>query len=118
MATDFDRIVRARTHATHSAICLAAGKRFSKHLKACIGPWITSLYDSDRMVARAALQSFNDVFDTEKKREIVWEKYTNDVIKYISDVLQNETARTISKHQVGPTNARRRTFYVAGRHGH
>lgn len=76
------------------------------------------MYDSDRMVARAALQSFNDVFDTEKKREIVWEKYTNDVIKYISDVLQNETARTISKHQVGPTNARRRTFYVAGRHGH
>jgi hypothetical protein len=97
LATDFDRQVRARAHATHASICLAAGKRFSKHLKACIGPWITSLYDSDRQVARAALQSFNDVFDTEKKREIVWEKYTDDVLKYISDVLMNETAKTISK---------------------
>lgn len=117
LATDFDRTVRARTHATHSAICLAAGKRFSKHLKSCIGPWITSLHDSDRMVARASLQSFNDVFDADKKREIVWEKYANDVIKFISDVLRNETARTISKHQLGHTNGRRRTLYVAGRYG-
>jgi hypothetical protein len=94
--TDFDRQVRAKTHATHVSLCLAAGKRFSKHLKACIGPWVTSLHDTDRQVSRAALESFNSVFETEKKKDIVWEKYTEDVLKYISDVIQNETAKTIS----------------------
>ena len=68
----------------------------SKQLKVCIGPWVTSLHDSDRQVARAAMESFEVIFDTEKKREIVWEKYGDDVLKYICDVLHNETAKTIS----------------------
>jgi len=42
------------------------------------------------------MESFEVIFDTEKKREIVWEKYGDDVLKYISDVLHNETAKTIS----------------------
>ena len=72
------------------------GKRLSKHLKACIGPWLSSLYDFDRQVSRAAVESFEAVFDTEKKRDIVWEKYGGDVLKYVSDVIINETAKTIS----------------------
>jgi hypothetical protein len=36
------------------------------------------------------------VFDTEKKRDIVWEKYSGEVLKFVSDVLINETAKTIS----------------------
>ena len=62
----------------------------------CIGPWVTALQDSDRQVARAAADSFEGVFDTEKKRKIVWEKYGDDVFKYVSEVLHNETAKTIS----------------------
>ena len=88
--------MRARAHAAHTSICLAAGRRLSKQLKVCIGPWVASLHDSDRQVARAARESFEIIFDTEKKREIVWEKYGDDVLKYISDVLHNETAKTIS----------------------
>jgi hypothetical protein len=42
------------------------------------------------------MESFEVIFDTEKKRDIVWEKYGDDVLKYISDVLHNETAKTIS----------------------
>ena len=61
---------------------------------------MTSLFDPDRQVLRAATESFNTVFDTEKKREIVWEKYSDDVLKYIMDVLMNETAKTISTHLV------------------
>lgn len=57
---------------------------------------MTSLYDSDRGTARAAAESFNTIFDTEKKREIVLEKYVDDVFKYIMDVLTHESARTIS----------------------
>lgn len=72
------------------------GKRLSKHLKACIGPWLSALYDFDRQVSRAAAESFHAVFDTEKKRDIVWEKYGGDVLKYVSDVIINETAETIS----------------------
>jgi E3 ubiquitin-protein ligase listerin len=94
--TDFDRQVRSRTHVTHATICLAAGKRFSKYLRICVGPWVTSLNDSDRQVSKAADESFQKVFDTEKKREILWENYSVDVFKYISDVLTNETAKTIS----------------------
>ena len=94
--TDFDRQVRLRAHSTHASICLAAGKRFSKHLKVCIGPWVTSFYDSDKAVSKAAMESFQKVFDTDKKRDILWEKYGGDVLKYVSDVLTNETAKTIS----------------------
>jgi len=57
---------------------------------------MTSLYDSDRTVARAAAESFNAVFDTEEKRQIVVEKYSGDVLKYIMEVLSGETAKTIS----------------------
>jgi E3 ubiquitin-protein ligase listerin len=57
---------------------------------------VTSLNDSDRQVSKAADESFHKVFDTEKKREILWENYSVDVFKYISDVLTNETAKTIS----------------------
>ena len=96
LSTDFDRQVRQRTHAAHGALSLAAGKKLSKHLKSCIGPWITSLYDSDRQVSRVALDSFQTVFDNDKKREIVYERYTGDILKYVSDVLLNETAATIS----------------------
>jgi hypothetical protein len=98
--TDFDRQVRSKVHAAHTSICLAAGKRFSKYMKVCIGPWVTSLHDLDRQVAKAAVESFEKVFDTEKEREIVWDKYGGDVLKYISDVLTNETAKTISKNYI------------------
>ena len=97
MVTDFDRQVRAKSHTVHSLICLAAGKRFVKQLKTCIGPWIASRYDSDKQVARAAEESFRSVFDTEKKREIVWEKYSADVLKFVIEILTKETATTISK---------------------
>ena len=98
--TDFDRQVRVRAHATHTSVCLASGRRLSKQLKVCIGPWVTSMYDSDRQVAREAMNSFQTVFETEKKRDIVWDKYADDVSKYISDVLLNETAKTISSGPV------------------
>jgi len=58
---------------------------------------MTSLYDSDRGVARAAAESFDAVFDTEEKRKIVVEKYGDEVFKYIMQILTNETAKTISK---------------------
>jgi hypothetical protein len=57
---------------------------------------VTSLYDTDRQASGAAQDSFNTVFATETKRQTVWENYSDDVLKYISDVLTNETAKTIS----------------------
>jgi E3 ubiquitin-protein ligase listerin len=65
-------------------------------MKACIGPWVTSLYDTDRQASSAAWDSFKTVFETETKRQTVWENYNDDMLKYISDVLTNETAKTIS----------------------
>jgi len=73
----------------------------SKHLKACVGPWWTARYDSDRQVSRAAQESLVGIFDTEKKREIVREKYGEDVLRFISQVLNNESARTISMCRPG-----------------
>ena len=67
---------------------------------------MTSLNDSDRQVSRAANESFQKVFDTENKRQIVWEKYGVDVLNYISDVLYNETAETISNETLELTNLR------------
>ena len=57
---------------------------------------MTSFFDSDRQVSKAANDSFLAIFDTQAKRNIVWEKYSKDVVQYVSDVLKNETAKTIS----------------------
>jgi E3 ubiquitin-protein ligase listerin, N-terminal domain len=72
------------------------GKKLSKHLKTIIGPWMTAQYDLDRVVARAATESYTIVFNTGKKREIIRKNYYHDVYSYIMDVLRNETAKTIS----------------------
>lgn len=68
-----------------------------KQMKTCIGPWICSRYDSDKQVARVAEESFHSVFDTEKKRKIVWEKYSGDILKFVIETLTKETAMSISK---------------------
>lgn len=41
------------------------------------------------------------IFDTEKKREIVREKYGEDVLRFISQVLNNDSAKTISMCRPG-----------------
>ena len=55
-----------------------------------------TFYDSDRQASRASIDSFQAVFDSEKKRDIVWDKYGGDILTFVSEVLRDETAKTIS----------------------
>lgn len=98
--TDFDRSVRAKTHTAHSALWLAAGKRFIPYLGTCLGPWVVSLFDPDRQVSKTAIEGFNNCFETEKKKQSVWGNLSKDIRKYILDILKNENARTISIYTI------------------
>jgi hypothetical protein len=113
LVTDFDRQVRLKTHGAHSSLFQKAGKRSLKYMKTCAGPWIASRYDPDRQVARFAEESFRNVFDTDQKQEIVWERYSTDVLEFITDTITKETSKTISKRQIiRVDSSRRRSLFV------
>jgi len=96
LVTDFDRSVRAKAHTAHVAVWLAARKRFVPYLKQCLGPWVVSLYDSDRQVAKTAIECFNAAFETDAKKKSVWGNLSEDIRLYILNILRNENARSIS----------------------
>ena len=61
-----------------------------------VGPWLAGIYDSDKMVLRAAQESFMQVFASEEKRKNVWKLYVRQIIQYCSDAVFKETINTLS----------------------
>lgn len=72
------------------------GKRILPNLPKIIGAWIAGIYDNDRLVHRAALESFTKVFTTEDKRNNVWRIYQGSILDFVDDVILHQTALTLS----------------------
>lgn len=66
------------------------------NLPKIIGAWIAGIYDNDRPVHRAALESFTNVFTTEEKRNNVWKIYQSSILDFVDDVILHQTALTLS----------------------
>lgn len=66
------------------------------NLPKIIGAWIAGIYDNDRPVHRAALESFTKVFTTEEKRNNVWKIYQSSILDFVDDVILHQTALTLS----------------------
>ena len=58
--------------------------------------WVAGQYDSDKMVSRAANESFKRVFGLEEKIKNVWRLYQVSILEYARDVVVKETTNTLS----------------------
>ncbi|KAJ5274712.1 hypothetical protein N7505_003257 [Penicillium chrysogenum] len=96
LSIDLSRRVRQVAHPIQGTISGLVGKRIVPNLPKIIGAWIAGIYDNDRPVHRAALESFTKVFSTEEKRNNVWKIYQTSILDFVDDVILHQTALTLS----------------------
>ena len=65
-----------------------------------IGAWMCGLYDSDKIVIRAAQDSFSRVFPSEEKQQNVWIVCQSSIIDFCCDALLKESTRTLSDERI------------------
>ncbi|OJJ50016.1 hypothetical protein ASPZODRAFT_128604 [Penicilliopsis zonata CBS 506.65] len=112
---DLSRRVRQTAHSIQGSVASLVGKRIARHLPKVIGAWLAGLYDTDRPVVRAALESFTRVFSTEEKRSSVWKIYQSSILDFVDDVLLQQTALTLSDERtVKPDDAEAKYARVVG----
>ncbi|RAL17076.1 ubiquitin-protein ligase RKR1 [Aspergillus homomorphus CBS 101889] len=93
---DLSRRVRQTAHSSQGSIASLVGKRIARFLPKVIGAWLAGLYDNDRPVHRAALESFTRVFSTDEKRSGVWKIYQSSILDFVDDVILQQTPQTLS----------------------
>ncbi|KAJ5162717.1 Zinc finger RING-CH-type [Penicillium coprophilum] len=96
LSIDLSRRVRQTAHPIQGTISGLVGKRIVPTLPKVIGAWIAGIYDNDRLVHRAALESFTKVFTTEEKRNNVWRIYQSSILDFVDDVILHQTSLTLS----------------------
>ncbi|KAJ5961211.1 Zinc finger RING-CH-type [Penicillium vulpinum] len=96
LSIDLSRRVRQIAHPIQGTISGLVGKRILPNLPKVIGAWIAGMYDNDRPVHRAALESFTKVFATEEKRNNVWRIYQSSILDFVDDVILHQTPLTLS----------------------
>ena len=96
LSIDLSRRVRQIAHPIQGTISGLVGKRIVPNLPKVIGAWIAGIYDNDRPVHRAAVESFTKVFTTEEKRNNVWKIYQSSILDFVDDVILHQTALTLS----------------------
>ncbi|KAI9719726.1 MAG: hypothetical protein M1812_003214 [Candelaria pacifica] len=109
---DSSRRVRQLAHTLQGQIAVSCGKRVARHIPKIVGAWLGGLYDNDRLVSRAAQDSFKQVFPTQEKVHNVWRSYARPILEYCKDALLRETIQTLSDERtVSPDEAE--TKYAA-----
>lgn len=91
------------------------GKRIARYLPKVIGAWLAGLYDNDRPVHRAAVESFTKVFSTDEKRLGVWKIYGTSILDFVEDVILQQSPTTLSDERtVKPDDAEAKHARVVG----
>ncbi len=93
---DSARQVRRLAHLVQGHICVSFGKRIARYMPQMIGAWLAGLHDNDRSVARAALDSLRQVFNSEEKMKNVWRVYLPSIAQFAIDAVTKETPHTLS----------------------
>ena len=94
---------------------MACGKRMGKHMPVVVGAWLAGLFDNDRLVARAAQESFKQVFPTPEKTQNLWKVFKRAILEYCRDAILRETAQTLSdERSVSPDDAEAKRSRVLG----
>ena len=80
-----------------------------------VGAWMCGLYDNDKLVIRAARDSFAQVFHTEGKQQNVWKLCHYSILEFCSDVILKESSRTLSDERTtSPDDAEGKYARVVG----
>ena len=107
--------MRQLAHVTQGLLASLAGKRIARHLPKVIGAWLAGLYDHDRLVSRAAVESFTRVFATDEKRNQLWKVYQRSILEFVEDVILHQTVLSLSDERiVKPDEAEAKYARVSG----
>ena len=80
-----------------------------------VGAWLCGLYDNDKLVTRAARDSFSQVFPNEEKQQNVWKLCQSSILEYCRDAIFKESTRTLSDERTtSPDDAEAKYARVVG----
>lgn len=96
LSIDSSRNVRQLAHKAQGLLCRILGKASSRYLKESIGPWVTGLYDTDKLVVIAAENALDLVFPTQEKKEALYKVFEQTLLEYIHNVIAVETMSSLS----------------------
>ncbi|KAL4876265.1 hypothetical protein BJY04DRAFT_143573 [Aspergillus karnatakaensis] len=112
---DLHRRVRQTAHLVQGLIASLVGKRVARFLPKVIGAWLAGVYDNDKPVHQAAVESFTRVFSTEEKRQGVWKVFQSSILDFVDDVILQQTPQTLSDERtVKPDDAEAKYARVVG----
>ncbi|KAL5334656.1 hypothetical protein BJX70DRAFT_377556 [Aspergillus crustosus] len=112
---DLHRRVRQTAHIVQGSIAFLVGKRVVRFLPKVIGAWLAGVYDNDKPVHQAAVESFTRVFSTEEKRQGVWKVFQSSILDFVDDVILQQTPQTLSDERtVKPDDAEAKYARVVG----
>lgn len=94
------RRLRQLAHTIQGLIASLAGKRVVRHLPKVIGAWLAGLYDNDKLVSRAVVESISKVFPTEEKRNGLWKVFQTSILEFVEDVILHQTVATLSDERI------------------
>ena len=96
LSIDTARRVRQLAHQTLGQVAVLSGKQLARHMQDVIGAWLAGTYDSDRLVKKAAEDSFEQRFASQEKRREVWKVYIRSILEHCRNCILRETVRTLS----------------------
>ncbi|KAL2433478.1 E3 ubiquitin-protein ligase listerin [Exophiala dermatitidis] len=112
---DNSRRVRQLAHTLQGSLTVISGKRIAPHLPKVIGAWLSGVYDSDKLVARAAQESITAAFTTEDKRRALWKIYRDALVDYAEDAILVQTPNSLSdERSTSPDDAEAKFIRVVG----
>ncbi|KAK2870551.1 hypothetical protein FQN49_003105 [Arthroderma sp. PD_2] len=103
---DSSRRVRQLAHGLQGYIVSTAGKRIARYISGTIGAWLAGLYENDKLVKKAAQESFEKAFPTKDKQQGIWTVYQSSILEFIVDATLQQTPLTLSDERtVRPDDA-------------
>lgn len=96
MSIDICRRVRQLAHVIQGLFVSLCGRRIAPYISRVIGAWLAGLYDSDKLVFRAAQESIVRAFPTEEKRQSLWRVYRSSIFEFVIDAVLEQSPQTLS----------------------
>ncbi|KAF7727113.1 hypothetical protein EC973_007974 [Apophysomyces ossiformis] len=95
LTIEVDRRVRLAANNLHLLITTGIKKKLAPHLKGFIGPWMISMFDPYKDIAKTAKLSFESVFAKEKRLDAII-FCQKEILNYVGDMLLQKTPETLS----------------------
>ncbi|OJD26972.1 hypothetical protein ACJ73_01642 [Blastomyces percursus] len=115
MSIDISRRVRQLAHVLQGRFVSLSGRRIAPYISRVVGAWLAGLYDSDKLVFRAARESVVRAFPTEEKRQSLWKIYRSSIFEFVIDAVLEQTPQTLSDERtVRPDEAEAKHARVVG----